>query len=305
MLARSTEDSAHQETQLFLLRLKATVSLRPLGSQDYLQTLENFGVTISDESYALDQRSGDGWFSGWFKIFVINTEYFNCRILKYSMRGLLQHWTESSIIRWNFIINDEKMSSDDIMGGFVQIKNTSVSETQDRIGIVWPGDSSEEIRTWLSQIENDGEKKYRARHTKLRILAPEMEIMIETPWSRIREQNSVYKEFLEIVGNGSSTGSVPEETIAVPATISISVEKWQSNTSPNSFMQQNERKTSRTRSPSGRMSRWPCKDYLKGTCDNSFCEKWHPPECLFYKTKSGCRFRWKVLVCTPSGWWTT
>ena len=69
----------------------------------------------------------------------------------------------------------------------------------------------------------------------------------------------------------------------------------QSNTSPNSFMQQNERKASRTRSPrgrspSGRMYRWPCKDYLKGTCNNSFCEKWHPPECLFYKTKSGCRF---------------
>ena len=69
----------------------------------------------------------------------------------------------------------------------------------------------------------------------------------------------------------------------------------QSNTSPNSFMQQNERKASRTRSPrrkgpSGRMSRWPCKDYLKGTCHNSFCERWHPPECLFYKTKSGCRF---------------
>ena len=69
----------------------------------------------------------------------------------------------------------------------------------------------------------------------------------------------------------------------------------QSNTSPNSFMQQNERKASRTRSPrgrspSGRMSRWPCKDYVKGTCNNSFCERWHPPECLFYKTKSGCRF---------------
>ena len=44
------------------------------------------------------------------------------------------------------------------------------------------------------------------------------------------------------------------------------------------------------RSPSGRMFRWPCKDYLKGTCTYSFCEKWHPPECLFYKTKSGCRF---------------
>ena len=38
------------------------------------------------------------------------------------------------------------------------------------------------------------------------------------------------------------------------------------------------------------MSRLPCKDHLKGTCTNSFCEKWHPPECLFYRTKSGCKF---------------
>ena len=35
-----------------------------------------------------------------------------------------------------------------------------------------------------------------------------MEIMKETPWSRIRGQNSVVKEFLEIVGNGKPTGSV-------------------------------------------------------------------------------------------------
>ena len=35
----------------------------------------------------------------------------------------------------------------------------------------------------------------------------------------------MYKEFLEIVGNGSSTGSVLEETIVVSATLSISVEK--------------------------------------------------------------------------------
>ena len=73
-----------------------------------------------------------------------------------------------------------------------------------------------------------------------------------------------------------------------------------SNLSPNSFMQQNERKPSRTRSPrgkspSGRMSRWPYKDYLRGTCNNSFCERWQPPECLYYKTKSGCRFGEKCL----------
>ena len=36
------------------------------------------------------------------------------------------------------------------------------------------------------------------------------------------------KEFLEIVGNGKPTGSVPKETIAVSVAISISVQKWHS-----------------------------------------------------------------------------
>ena len=64
--------------------------------------------------------------------------------------------------------------------------------------------------------------------------------------------------------------------------------------SPRSSTRQSVRNASRTRSPrgkspSGRMSRLPCKDYLKETCINSFCEKWHPPECLFYKSEKGCR----------------
>ena len=52
----------------------------------------------------------------------------------------------------------------------------------------------------------------------------------------------------------------------------------QPNPSPSSSTRQNERNASRTRSPrgkgpSGRMYRWPCKEYLKGTCNNSFCER--------------------------------
>ena len=69
----------------------------------------------------------------------------------------------------------------------------------------------------------------------------------------------------------------------------------QPNPSPRSSTQQKVRNASRTRSPrgrspSGRMARLPCKDYLKGTCTTPFCEKWHPPECLFYKSEKGCRF---------------
>ena len=66
----------------------------------------------------------------------------------------------------NFII-DDKDSTWRHLGGIVQTENTRIWENQDRIGIVWPGDSSEESRTWLSQIEDNGEKKYRARKWKL------------------------------------------------------------------------------------------------------------------------------------------
>ena len=63
-------------------------------------------------------------------------------------------------------------------------------------------------------------------------------------------------------------------------------------------------KSPRGRSPSGRMSRLPCKEHLKGTCTNPSCQKWHSPKCLFYKTKEGCKFGEKVFLCTPPGWWT-
>ena len=42
------------------------------------------------------------------------------------------------------------------------------------------------------------------------------------------------------------------------------------------------------KSPSGRKSRWLRKDYIKGTCNNSFCEKWH--------LQNACSIRPRVVV---------
>ena len=75
----------------------------------------------------------------------------------------------------------------------------------------------------------------------------------------------------------------------------------QPNPPPRPCTQQSVKKASRTRSPggrspSGKMARLPCRDYHKGTCTNSFCEKWHPPECVFYKSENGCRFRVKSAL---------
>ena len=104
------------------------------------------------------------------------------------------------------------------------------------------------------------------------------------------------KEFLEIVGNGKPTGSGQNEKIAVSRHDKDKRAKsTQPNPSPGSSTQQNVKNASRTRSlrgrsPSGKMARLPCKDYLKRTCTTPLCEKWHPPECLFYKSENGCRF---------------
>ena len=118
--------------------------------------------------------------------------------------------------------------------------------------------------------------------------------MRRTPWSRIKGHNSVNEEFLECWQwefNGQCSDG---DNCSFRRDINKRGKITLSNPSPNS-LQQNERNASRTRStrgesPSGRLSRWPCKDYNKGTCNNSSCEKWHPPECLFHKTMSDCRF---------------
>ena len=57
------------------------------------------------------------------------------------------------------------------------------------------------------------------QNLRIKNLRPEMEIMRQAPWSRIRVQNSVNKDVLEIVGNGRLTGSVRKETIEVFDTI--------------------------------------------------------------------------------------
>ena len=124
----------------------------------------------------------------------------------------------------NFIINNENPIWWHL-GRIVQIKNTRVWESQ---GPYWNCTIWRFIRRKLDLIITDWRqwwKEVSSRICESRILRSETDIMEGTPLSRVRGQNNVYKEFLEIVGNGKPTGSVWKETIAVSATIWISVEK--------------------------------------------------------------------------------
>ena len=50
------------------------------------------------------------------------------------------------------------------------------------------------------------------------------------------------------------------------------------------------KRNARGRSQSEKFNRQQRKYILKFTCTKSLCEYWHPPECQFYKNKSGCKF---------------
>ena len=50
------------------------------------------------------------------------------------------------------------------------------------------------------------------------------------------------------------------------------------------------RRGPRGRSPSGKLTRKTCQDFMHGKCTKPSCDFWHPPECQYYKKPSGCRF---------------
>ena len=53
---------------------------------------------------------------------------------------------------------------------------------------------------------------------------------------------------------------------------------------------ESRKRNARGRSQSEKFNRPPCKYFLRGTCTKSPCEYWHPPECQFYESESGCKF---------------
>ena len=187
--------------------------------------------------------------------------------------------------KWDgILLSMTKIQSDDILEGLYKIKNTRVGEGQDRVGIVWLGDSSEESldliitdwrQWWKRSIEQNLRiKNLEARNANYETKRRGQESGDKTAWT---SQRAVFQR----------------RQLQFSVTISISVQKRHSRILLRALLRGRMREMHRESevreaSPSGRMLRLPCKDYLKRTCTNSFCEKWHPPECLFYKSESGC-----------------
>ena len=124
--------------------------------------------------------------------------------------------------------------------------------------------------------------------------------MKESRQEHLQKANrSALKGSRESAINGMQKDSAQEEIHVVSATMRTNVE----NQRAHPLLLQNRRRKSegmslRGRSPSGKRSRRPCKDYISGKCTNPSCDSWHPPVCQNFKTHSGCKFGESWSECT-------
>ena len=169
-------------------------------------------------------------------------------------------------------------------GRIVQIQNKRVWKTQDRIGIVRPGDSSKEVWTWLSQIENYGEEKYRARNSKWELWGQKRKFWEERRGQESGNKTACTKNSWRLFWVGNQR-LCAEGHIAVSATIWISVGKVHHQIRLRilscSRVSENHREPEVSEV---KVRVVECRDGLariswkNGTL----------PQCLFCKTKSGC-----------------
>ena len=176
---------------------------------------------------------------------------------------------------WNgILLSMTKIPHDDILDGLYKLRIRESEKTKDRIGIVWPGDSSEESWSWFSVIEDNGKKKYRAEFTNEEFLEPEAEIMRETPWSRIRGQKQREQRSLGDCWQWEAIGGVlPKETIVLSVTMSINVQNIDKAESFSEIFYAAEcekcnvnQKSLEAEALVGKMARLSCKHNLNGTC---------------------------------------
>ena len=149
----------------------------------------------------------------------------------------------------------------------LQFNNTRVWETQDRIGIwtIWRF-----IRRRLDLTITDWrrcKKKYRAEFENEELWNQTWKF-----WNKRRGQESKGKTAWTKNGQCSKG-----DNCSFRHDKDKFANSTQPNPSPRSSTQQNVKNASRTkspggRSPSGKMARLPCKDYLKGTCATPFCK---------------------------------
>ena len=170
-----------------------------------------------------------------------------------------------------------KIPSDDILEGLYKLRIRGSEKLKTVLELYDEETHQKKLGPDYHRLKTYGEKKCRERFTKQEFCGQKRKF-----GSKRRGQESGNKtactknswRFWQWESNGQCS---KRDNCSFRHDINKRAKLTQPNPSPSSFMQQNETNASRTRSPrgkspSGRMFRLPCKDYLKGTCTNSIFE---------------------------------
>ena len=167
-------------------------------------------------------------------------------------RSSIQNGTE-------FLLSMTKITSDDILEGLFELCNMEIHQKK----------AGPDYHRYKTMVKRSIEQEIRNKNFKSRNGNFEKNAVVKNQGTKQREQR-ILGDCWQWETNGQC---VKGDNCSFRNDTNKRGKVTPSNPSPNSFMQQNERKSSRTRSPrgrssSGRTSRWPCKDYLRGTCNN-------------------------------------
>ena len=212
-----------------------------------------------------------------------------------------------------------KIPLDDVLEKAVQIENTRVWSTENRIRFARHGNSSEDIEATLSEVENDGDMKHRSGTSITKFRRQKRE-----KWEKSSSYESprltwYWKRTRNLLSVESKKAVFERRPMQFPAPRSSSC-KTDTQTGPSSEPPTPRGKSAsikwslRGRSSYGKTNRQPCKNCLHDSSTKLPCDYWHRPECQFYKTESGCKFgaecsfrHWKVEEQpnkkVEEGWW--
>ena len=198
--------------------------------------------------------------------------------------------------KWDgILLSMTKIPSDDILEGLYKLRIRE-SEKLKNVMELYDLETHEkklgpDYHRLKTMVKRSIEQEIRNKNFGARNGNYERNAVVKNQGTKQREQRTL-GDFWQWKANGQCSEG---DNCSFRHDINKRAKTTQPNPSPSSSTRQNEGNASRIRSPrgrspSGRMFRLPCQDYLKGTCTNSFCEKWHPPVSLFFKSENGCRF---------------
>ena len=163
---------------------------------------------------------------------------------------------------WIFIV-DGALPTWWHLGKSVQIKDTRVWETRDRDGIVQLGDSSKkktkhDYLRLTTMVKRGIEQNLRSRDLEAR----NGRIQSNTLVKNQREQRRVHKGHGDSVRKKTNAGTM---AISVPIATTPPAPAPEPSTHPQDVKNSERSKGPTGGSPSGRISRLPCKDHIEGT----------------------------------------